>query len=158
MFSFGHCRNYLSPPSGQLVHLFRPSKMNMYSVFFNSGKGLPPPSFGQCLKENIFLWEVFPKFPARGFDSYAIHMPIAHRHFRGRQIMPNFTRNFAPAGWVAREPLFPPDLFNQSQVASSWTLTLTSASRSSLLPAAVRGRASLCHWSFGHCCCYSDHQ
>ena len=47
-----------SPPSpqfGQLVHLFRPSKINIYSVFFNSGRVLPPPSFGQCPKENIFF-------------------------------------------------------------------------------------------------------
>ena len=29
--------------------------MNIYIVFFNSGKGLPPPSFGQCPKENIFF-------------------------------------------------------------------------------------------------------
>ena len=55
MFSFGHCPNYPSPSFGQLVHLFRPSKINIYIVFFNSGKGLPPPSFGQCPKENIFL-------------------------------------------------------------------------------------------------------
>ena len=28
----------------------------------NSGKALPPPPlFGQCPKENIFFWEVFPK-------------------------------------------------------------------------------------------------
>ena len=44
-----------SPSFGQLVHLFRPSNINVYIVFFNSGRGLPPPSFGQCPKENIFL-------------------------------------------------------------------------------------------------------
>ena len=36
MFSFGHCPNYPSPSFGQLVHLFRPSKINIYIVFFNS--------------------------------------------------------------------------------------------------------------------------
>ena len=63
MFSFGHCPNYLSPPSpsfGQLVHLFRPSKINIYIVFFNSGKGLPPPHSGNARKKTFFLRKVFP--------------------------------------------------------------------------------------------------
>ena len=55
MFSSGHCPNDLPHPSpsfGQLVHLFRPSNINVYIVFFNSGRA--PPSFRQCPKENIF--------------------------------------------------------------------------------------------------------
>ena len=36
MFSFGHCPNYLPPSFGQVVHLFRPSKLNIYIVY---GKG-----------------------------------------------------------------------------------------------------------------------
>ena len=66
MFSFGHCPIYLSPPSpsfGQLVHLFRPSKINIHSVSFNSGKGLPPPHSGNARKKTFFLKEVFPNMP-----------------------------------------------------------------------------------------------
>jgi len=37
--------------------------------------------------------------------------------------MPNFTKNLAPAGWQPRDPLFPPDLFNQQQLQSgAWLL------------------------------------
>jgi len=37
--------------------------------------------------------------------------------------MPNFTRNWAPAGWQARDPLFPPDLFNHRQLQfGAWLL------------------------------------
>ena len=55
MFSFGHCPNYHSPSFGQLVHLFRPSKINIYIVFFNSGKGLPPPHSGNARKKTFFF-------------------------------------------------------------------------------------------------------
>ena len=43
-----------SPSFGQLVHLFRPSKINIYIVFFNSGKGLPPPHSGNARKKTFF--------------------------------------------------------------------------------------------------------
>ena len=59
MFSFGHCPNYPSPPppplSGNLYIFFGRQKWIYILCFFNSGRGLPPPpSFGQCPKENIF--------------------------------------------------------------------------------------------------------
>ena len=54
----------LPPPSphfGQLVHLFWPSKIDIYSVFFNSGRVLPPPHSGNARKKTFFFKEVFPK-------------------------------------------------------------------------------------------------
>ena len=50
----------LSLSFGQLVHLFWSSKLNIYIVFFNSGKGLPPPHSGNARKKTFFFWEVFP--------------------------------------------------------------------------------------------------
>ena len=62
MFSFGHCPNYLLPPHfRQLVHLFWPSKINTYSVFFNSGR---VPSLIRAMPErkHFFLREAFHKW------------------------------------------------------------------------------------------------
>ena len=44
-----------SPSFGQLVHLFRPSNINVYIVFFNSGRGLPPPHSGNARKKTFFF-------------------------------------------------------------------------------------------------------
>ena len=59
MFSFGHCPNYLSPPppllSGNLYIFFGRHK-GIYKVYFLiRARPSPPPSFGQCPKENIFF-------------------------------------------------------------------------------------------------------
>ena len=57
MFSFGHCPNYLSP-----LPFFRATCTSFSAVIkeyikciFQFGQG-PPPSFGQCTKENIFFY------------------------------------------------------------------------------------------------------
>ena len=58
MFSLGHCPNYLSPPpllSGNLYIFFGRHK-GIYKVYFLiRARPSPPPSFGQCPKENIFF-------------------------------------------------------------------------------------------------------
>ena len=65
MFSFGPCPNFPPPPSpsfGQLVHLFRPSKMNIYCDFLFIRAGAPPPPLIRAMPErkHFFSREVFP--------------------------------------------------------------------------------------------------